>query len=80
MMGLILAAATAMAYCQNIKDNDLRNYCKGRFGQSSYCLQIKRSDLRNKCRALTSRKKSYCMAIRDSVLRNECRAETTVMQ
>ena len=74
MTGLILAASMAMTYCQNIRDSDLRNYCKGRFGQSSYCSQIKRSDLRNKCRALTSRQKSYCMAIKDSNLRNECRA------
>ena len=75
MTGLILAAATSMAYCQNIMDSDLRNYCKGKLGRPSSCLVIKRSDLRNKCLALAKGQRSYCLVIRESNLRNECQAE-----
>jgi hypothetical protein len=75
MTGLILAAATAITYCQNIRDSDLRNYCKGESGRPSSCLVIRQSSLRNKCLALARGQKSYCLVIRESDLRNACKAE-----
>lgn len=75
MTGLILAVAASIAYCQNIRDSDLRNYCKGKSGRPSACLVIRRSDLRNKCLALARGQKSYCLVIRNNDLRYECIAE-----
>ncbi len=75
MTGLILAASMAITYCQNIRNSDLRNYCKGKLGRPSSCLVIRQSDLRNKCLALARGQKSYCLVIRENDLRNECKAE-----
>ncbi|WP_256580106.1 hypothetical protein [Pseudomonas sp. GW460-C8] len=65
---MLMFSSYVYASCENISNDDQRNYCKAREGRGG-CQNIKNDDMRNACKAQTEGT-SDCGNIRDNDQRN----------
>jgi hypothetical protein len=69
---LLMFSGYSYANCENIKDDDQRNYCRAQESGSG-CDNIKNDDMRNACKGETTG--SGCQNIHDNDQRNLCEAK-----